>query len=90
MHLGVAVDLRRRGQQDLGLGPLGQAEHVDRAHHRCLGRLHRVALVEDRRRRAGQVVDLVDLNVERERHIVAHDLQLGCSMQMRKLPRVPE
>ncbi len=85
MHLGVAVDLGRRGQQDLGLGPLGQAQHVDRPDHGGLGRLHRVALVEDRRGRAREVVDLVDLDVQREGHVVPHDLEARVVAQVREV-----
>jgi hypothetical protein len=66
MHGRVAVDLAGRGLQDLARRPLGEAEHVDRAVHAGLGRLHRVVLVVDRRGRAGEVVDLVDLDVERK------------------------
>ena len=43
---------------------------------RGLGRLHRVVLVVDRRGRAGEVVDLVDLDVEREGHVVPHQLEM--------------
>ena len=75
VDLRVAVHLAGRGLQDPRLDPLGQAEHVDRAVHAGLGRLHRVVLVVDRAGRAGQVVDLVDLDVEREGHVVAHQLE---------------
>jgi hypothetical protein len=66
MHRRVAIDLAGRGLEDLGPHPLGQAQHVDGAVHAGLGRLHRVELVVDRRGRAGEVVDLVDLDIERE------------------------
>jgi hypothetical protein len=32
-------------------------------------------LVVDRRGRTGEIVDLVDLDIERERHVVAHQLE---------------
>ena len=41
----------------------------------CLCRLHRIVLVVDGRGRAGQVVDLIDFDVERERHIVTNQLE---------------
>ena len=44
--------------------------------HGGLGGLHRVALVEDRRGRAGEVVDLVDLDVQRKRDVVTHQLEV--------------
>ena len=62
---------------------LGEAQHVDGAVHAGLGRLHRVVLVVDRRGRAGEVVDLVDLDVEREGHVVAHQLEARVAEQMR-------
>ena len=71
----VAVDLAGRGLEDPALQALGQAQHVDGAVHAGLGRLHRIVLVVDRRGRAGQVVDLVDLDIEREGHVVAHQLE---------------
>ena len=46
------------------------------------GRLHGIVLVVDRRGRAGEVVDLVDLDVERERHVVAHQLEARMPHQM--------
>jgi hypothetical protein len=60
----------------LAFSALGQPQHVDRAVHAGLGGLHRVVLVVDRRGRAGEVVDLVDLHVEREGHVVAHQLEV--------------
>ena len=76
MHGRVAIDLAGRGLEDLRPHPLGQPQHVDRAVDRGLGRLHRIVLVVDRRGRAGEVVDLVDLDVEREGHVVPHQLEL--------------
>jgi hypothetical protein len=32
-------------------------------------------LIVDRRGRAGEIVDLVDLDIERKGHVVAHDLE---------------
>jgi hypothetical protein len=61
---------------------LGQAQHVDGAVHAGLGGLHRVELVVDRRGRAGQVVDLVDLHVEREGDVVAHQLEVRVAEQV--------
>ena len=75
MNFRIAIDFRGRGLEDPRPCPLGKAEHVDGAVHRCLGRLHRVELVMDRASRAGHVVNLVDLDKERERHIVAHQLK---------------
>jgi hypothetical protein len=43
--------------------------------HAGLGGLHRIVLVVHGRGRAGQVVDLVDLDVQRDRHVVPHQLE---------------
>ena len=71
----VAVDLAGRGLEDLGPNPLGQAQHVDGAVDTGLGRLNRVVLVVNRRGRAGQIIDLVDLDIERERHVMPHQFE---------------
>jgi hypothetical protein len=75
MDVGIAIDLRRRGLQNLGAQPLGEAEHVDGTVHTGLRRLHRIVLVVNGRGRASKIVDLVDLDIERERHVVAHQLE---------------
>ena len=49
---------------------------------RRLGRLHRIVLVVDRRGRAGEIVDLVDLDIEREGHVVAHELEARMAEQV--------
>ena len=59
VDLWVAIDLAGGGLEDLGLGALGQAEHVDGAVDAGLGGLRRVKLVVNGRCRARQVVDLV-------------------------------
>ena len=51
--------------------------------HAGLGRLHRVVLVVHRRGRAGEVVDLVDLDIEREGYVVAHQLEARLAHQVR-------
>jgi len=75
MDVRVAIDLAGRGLEDPRVQPLGQAQHVDGAVHAGLGGLHRIVLVVDRRSRAGEIVDLVDLDIERERHVMAHQLE---------------
>ena len=82
MDRGVAVHLAGAGLKDPGVHALGQTEHVDRAHHRRLGRLDRVKLVVRRRGGAGQVVDLVDLELERVDHVVAHQLEVGAAVEV--------
>ena len=83
MDAGVAIDLAGGGLEDLGPGALGQAQHVDGAEHAGLGRLHGVELVVDGRGGAGQVVDLVHLDVERKADVVAHQLEVRVVEQVR-------
>ena len=66
----VAVNLGRRGLQDARVNALGEAEHVDGAVDARLRRLHRIVLVVDRRGRTGEVVDAVNLDIEREADVV--------------------
>ena len=53
----------------------GEVEHVQRALDRGADGAHRVALVVDRRGRAGEVEDLVDLHGQRLLHVVADQLE---------------
>ena len=75
MDRGIAVDLRSRCLEDAGLHALGETKHVDRARDAGLGRLNRIELVVDRTCRAGEIVDLVDLDIERKADVVAHKLE---------------
>src|SRR4029079_3793864 len=70
MNERIAVYLRGRGLQDGGLYALGQPEHVDGAVNRGFCRLDGIALVMDRRCRAGKVVDFIDLDIERKCHVM--------------------
>ena len=85
MDFRIAVDLGGRRLQDLGAGALGEAEHVDGAVDAGLGGLHRIVLIVHGRGRAGQVVDLVDLDIERKRDVVAHQLEPRMTDEMREV-----
>ena len=82
MDGGVAVDLRGRGLEDPAFEALGEAQHVDGAVHAGLGRLHGVVLVVDGRGRAGEIVDFIDLDIEREGHVVTHELEARVAEQV--------
>ena len=82
MNIGIAIDFRCRRLQNFRPDPLGQAQHVDRAVHAGLGGLHRIALIMNGRRGARQIVDLVDLHVEREGHVVADQFETLVVQQM--------
>ena len=62
---------------------LGQAQHVDRADARWSWSSAPGRTGSGRRGRAGEVVDLVDLDVEREGHVVAHQLEARVAEQVR-------
>ena len=74
---GIAVYLGGGGLQDPGLHALGEAQHVYGAVNAGLGRLHRVELVMNRGRRAGEVINVVDLDVERKADIMSNELKPG-------------
>ena len=56
-------------------GALREAKHIDRAVDRGLSGLHRVVLVMDRARWAREVINLVHLEVQGKRHVVADELK---------------
>jgi hypothetical protein len=89
MHRWVAVNLRGRRLQDPRFHALGETEHVDRAVHARLCRLDRIELIVHRARWTGEIVDLVDLHIERERHIVTHQLEIGGIQQPRDVALGP-
>jgi hypothetical protein len=71
----VAVDLRCRCLQDLGLQSFGKPEHVDCPVHAHLRGLHRIELIMDWRGRASQVEDLVDLYIKWKADVVPGHLE---------------
>src|SRR5438046_8609010 len=77
MHIRIAVHLARRRLQNLRLRSLGKTQHVDGAMHARLGGLHRIELIMDRRGRTCEVVDLVDLDIERKGNVMADELESG-------------
>jgi hypothetical protein len=50
--------------------------------HAGLGRLHRIMLVMDRRRWTGQIVDLVDFEIDRQGHVIANEFEVLVVEQM--------
>ena len=78
----VAVDLACGRLKDRRAQSLGKTKHVDRAVDRSLGRLDGIVLVVDRRGRAREVVDLIDLDIERKGHVVADELEAGMIKQV--------
>src|SRR6516225_3088073 len=76
MNAGVAVDLRGRCLQDPGTQALRQAQHVDSPMHARLRGPHGVMLVMDGGSRAGEVVDLIHLYIERKSDVVPDHLEM--------------
>ena len=85
MDLGVAVDLGGGGQQDAGLDPFGQPQHVEGPQDVGLDGLDRVVLIVHRRGRTGQVIDLVHLQHDGVHHVVADQLQPGVVPQVQQV-----
>jgi len=79
---GIAIDLACRGLKDATFKPFGKSKHIDRTVHRRLGGLHGIMLVMDGRGRTSEIVDLVDLDIDRERYVMSHQFETGVSMQM--------
>ncbi len=85
MYFGIAIHFRCRRLHDFRAGAFRQAEHVDRAVHAGFRGLHRVVLVMNRRRRAGEVVYFIDLDIQRHRHVVAQQLEARVRHQMQNV-----
>ena len=83
VHLRISIHLARRGPQDRRLTSLSKAEHVYRPVDTGLNRSHRVVLIVDGRCRAGEVEDLINFNVKRERDVVAYQLEFRLPDKMR-------
>jgi hypothetical protein len=82
MNGGITVNFGGRGLQDFCPYALGQSQHVDGPMDAGLGRLHRIMLVMDRRGWAGEIVDFIDLDIEREGDIVPDDFKMSVIKQM--------
>jgi hypothetical protein len=75
MDFGVAVDFGGRGLEDSGAGALGEAEGVHGPEEGGLGGFDGVELVVRRGGGAGEVVDLVDLELEGVADVVADEFE---------------
>ena len=81
----VTVDFTRRGLEDLGPYTFGQPQHVDGPVHTGLGGLHRIILIMNGRCRAGQIVDLIYLHIEREGDIMPHQFKMWIIKEMQDI-----
>jgi hypothetical protein len=78
----VPIDLARTGKKDASTRSLGEPEHVDGSMDTRLRGLHGISLVMDRGSGAGEVVNLIDLYVERECHVVPKDFEARVGQEM--------
>src|SRR5215469_8540625 len=82
MCFGVAVNFAGGSLENGRAYPFRESEHVNGTMHTRFGRLHGIMLVVDGRCRAGQIVNFVDLDIERESHVVPQDFEAGICQQM--------
>lgn len=82
MDFGIAVHFAGRGLQDFCLYALGKAKHVDRTVHAGFGRLYRIKLIVHRGGRAGEVVDFIDFDIQRESDVVPQQFKIRMQGQM--------
>jgi hypothetical protein len=76
MNEWIAIYLAGRGLEDSRLNPFCKAQHVDGAHYARFNRLYWIVLIMNGRCRAGQTVDLVDLEHYWLRNIVADQFKI--------------
>lgn len=81
----IPINLGSGGLEDAGFDALGQSKAVDGSHHRSFGRLDGIELVVGWGGGAGEVVDLVDLELEGVDHIMANQLEVGIGKQVRDI-----
>jgi len=82
VHLRVAIDFRLRCLQDRSFESLCEAQHVDGPHYTRLRRLHRIALVVNRRRGTGKIENLIYFDIQGKSHIMSQELKLGICHQV--------
>ena len=78
----IAVDFTGGCLKDFGIDSFGESEHIDRSVDTGFYRLHRIFLVMDGACRAGEVVNFITLDVERESDIVPGHFKTGIIQKM--------
>ena len=82
MDVGIPVNLGGGGLEDTCLDPLGKPEAVDGPDHGGLHGLDGIVLVVRRGSGAGEVVDAIDLELERVDHVVTDEFEVGIADEM--------
>ena len=75
MNIRIAINFRSRRLKDFCFHALCEPKHVDSAMNAGFGRLHRIPLVVNWRGGTREVIDFVDLNVERECYVVPRQFE---------------
>ena len=77
MYAGIAVNFRGRGLKNLCLHPFlpSQTKHVDLAMHAGLRRLDGVVLIVNWRCGTGEIIDLINFQIDRERDVMSNKLE---------------
>ena len=73
----IAVNLACGGLKYARAETFGETQHVDRPVDRYLRRLNRIVLIVDGRSGAGQIVNEVHFDKQREADIVSHKFKAG-------------
>ena len=76
MNRRITINLRSRSLKNFGLDPFGKPQHVDGAVNIDLGGLNRVVLVMNGGCRAGQVVNLLDFQIQRKGDVVPEQFKI--------------
>lgn len=76
MNLWVAVDLRGRRLENACFGAFCQTKHVYGTHHRGLHRFNGIVLVVNGRRGTGQIINLINLQLDWINDIVPKHLKM--------------
>src|SRR5262249_56521216 len=66
--------------------PFRKPQHIYGAVHARLRRLHGIVLVVDRGGGTGEIVDLIDLEIERKGDVVSDQLERGVADQVLYIP----
>ena len=77
VRVGISIDFARRGLEDFGIEPSCKLKEVESAQNACLHRLDRIVLIVGRGGGAGEIVDLIDLDLERKGDVVPDHFKVG-------------
>src|SRR5260370_6022582 len=82
----ITIDFRGGRMKNSCPYTFRESQHVDRAVDACFCRLHGIVLIVNRRGRAGEIVNLIDLQIEREGDIVSDQLEMPMTEQVFDVP----